>query len=208
MSNAVHTALLQFFQYYVASTNYSKLHQLLILCLISLLFSKFKTALINHCDLLKIVFTERGQRQSLCWFMMLLFPPSETSSTIDICMVEGKPTCVGRVYTGGDVCHEGASFWSHYASYKLMLRGILSFLLSFSAALFWRPLSDYFSSTNIIPSLPIAHLFIHCCLLPFMLLWRIWPYFQSVSVQPSALVQDCRRDIRKPFCTSAHVIGY
>ncbi len=62
--------------------------------------------------------------------MMLLFPPSETSSTIDICMVEGKPTCVGRVYTGGDVCHEGASFWSHYASYKLMLRGILSFLLS------------------------------------------------------------------------------
>ncbi len=49
--------------------------------------------------------------------------------------------------------------------------------------------------------------FIHYCLLPFMLLWRIWPYFQSVSVQPSALVQDCRRDFRKPFCTSAHDIG-
>lgn len=107
---------------------------------------------------------------------MLLFPPSETSS-IDIHKWwRGNPH-VWAELTGWDAWHEGASFCSHYASYKLILQGILSFLISSSATLLWRTLSVFLFSTNIIPPLSIAHLFIHSRLQSFMLLWRICPYF-------------------------------
>lgn len=162
-------------------TTVSYISQLLILCLISLLFGKFKTALINNCDLSKIVLTERRQRLYLCWFMMLLLPPSETSSTIDICRWwRGNPH-VWAELTGWDVCHEGASFCSHHASYKLILRGILSFLLSSSAALFWRLLSAYFSSPPtfsllIFSSIAIFSLLCSCD--AFVHISNLWVFIQ------------------------------
>lgn len=90
---------------------------------------------------------------------MLLFPPSETSSTIDIHRWwRGNPH-VWAELTGWDVCHEGASFCSHYASHKLILRGILSFLLSSSAALLLTSLICLFSPRPTLSPLSVLLIF-------------------------------------------------
>lgn len=132
--------------------------------------------------------------------MMLLFPPSETSSTILIIINGGgEPTCVGRAYRLR--CLAWGCFFLQ--SLCIIQANSSGYLLFSHFILSCPPLTYFFFfiSTNIIPPLSIAHLFIRSRLQSFMLLWRICPHFQTVGVQPSALVYDCRRDIQYTFCT-------
>lgn len=116
--------------------------------------------------------------------LLVLFPPSKTSSTFDIRRWwRGSP----NTWAGWDVWYEGASA-------VIMHHTIQFFRVSclFSSHLFCPLMFLIRLFSSHYPPVPTA-LFTPRC---FKVSWRICLYFRSLSVQRRTPAKDCRRDIR------------